>query len=107
MEHGRRSAEKIWARVFADRGFDSFPLIVKWYAQESLTTEAFLHTADESTPPDVFTSHFTHPRALEMFRRLMMFFQEYLPDLRTPAHTFNPTALSFGTTMVSYPFFVS
>lgn len=78
---------------------DSYPLIIKWYAKRCLMHEAFLHS---STPGSLFTNHFHHERVAEMFRRIVIYFQDHLPKLKNPTEIFNPASLAFGMSIVSH-----
>lgn len=97
MSFSRVTAAKIWQKTIEARGMDSYPLIMKWYAKRCLSHEDFLHSTNPTT---LFTDHFHHERVTEMFRRLVMFFQSYLPGLRNPPEDFHPAALTYGMTIV-------
>lgn len=69
---------------------DSEPLHMKAFTNTEQSTQAYLHTcaADDETR----VAHFSDPRVLEMLRRLIIYLQRFLPELKTPEFL-GPTAL--------------
>lgn len=73
---------------------------MKWYANREQSTQAHLHTFAADDPTRVV--HFGHPRVLEMYRRLLAYFQKILLDLKI-SDFFSPLGLVMAIVFVRLP----
>lgn len=80
LAFGRATAAKVWGTTIEHEKMDSESLHMKAFSNTEESTQAYLHTcaADDETR----VVHFSNPRVLEMLRRLFIYFQRFLPELR-------------------------
>lgn len=98
MTHGFRWAEQIWIKNIQQDGRDSRPLHLKCYINDLTLSQSYLHIYYSGDSGRAI--HLANEMVLELFRRLMIFFQEYLPELKKPAETINPGALVLPSILV-------
>lgn len=98
MSHGFYWAEQIWLKNIQKDGMDSRPLHLKCYVNGRTLSQCHLHTYYSGDSGR--TIHLTNEMVLELFRRLIAFFQERLPGLKSPPELFCPGALVFPSVLV-------
>lgn len=72
----------------------------------TLLSQGFAHSyADDDI--DGPLGHFHNEKVLELFRRIMLFFQQKIPGLKMPAEPFNPASLVVPAAFVRLFMFVA
>lgn len=97
IAHCRYSAELVLADEIRRR--ESRPLELKAWVNSMLRSQGFAHTyaADDL---DGAIDHFHNEKVLELFRRIMLFFQMKIPGLKMPEGPFSPASLVVPTAFV-------
>lgn len=100
MSYGFDCARDIWEEHLRQEGRDSRPLYLKCYINGLRLSQSYLHQyycGDSGCG-----IHLTNEMVLELFRWLVMFFQDYVPELKMPTETFNPGALVLPSILVCF-----
>lgn len=83
------STEIVWGETL--QSLESKPLELKAFAKSTFLSQGFLHKYDQGVEEAL--GHFFDEKVRELFRRIMMFFQEKLPGLKAPKDPFSPACL--------------
>lgn len=100
MAYGFECARDIWEEHLRQDGRDSRPLFLKCYINGLTLSQSYLHQYYSGDSGRAI--HLTNEMVLELFRRLVMFFQDYIPELKAPMEPFNPGGLVLPSILVCF-----